>query len=225
MNIQDRLTAFAMLGAGWVMWLLVALSILCLAVIIERAYFLLSSRDDVPKLRRDLLGFLREGDMAGARKRLSASRSFEASIVQAGFEGAEQGVESAEERMAAEAQLARLHLERNVAFLGTVGNNAPFVGLLGTVIGIIRAFHALDSSGGQVTRGLMAQIGEALVATCIGLLVALPAVAAFNFFQRVIRARLARAESLTRELLAFLKAPRKQAPEPEPEAPEAQAAE
>ncbi|MCX7808518.1 MAG: MotA/TolQ/ExbB proton channel family protein, partial [Deltaproteobacteria bacterium] len=80
------------------------------------------------------------------------------------------------------------------------------VGLLGTVIGVIRAFHELNESKGQVSAGLMAEIGEALVATAIGLLVALPAVAAFNAAQRVIKARLTRAEAMSREVLAYMKA-------------------
>jgi biopolymer transport protein ExbB len=109
------------------------------------------------------------------------------------------------ERLASEAQMVRLMLERRLAILGTIGSNAPFVGLLGTVIGIIRAFHALDQSGGQVSTALMAEIGEALGATALGLLVALPAVALFNVFQRAISTRIARAEALGRELLSFVK--------------------
>ena len=108
------------------------------------------------------------------------------------------------ERVAAEAERSRLALEKNLAFLGTVGSNAPFVGLLGTVIGIIRAFHELDASAGKLSSGLMAEIGEALVATAAGLLVALPAIAFFNLFQRLIRARLGRAEALSRDALAEL---------------------
>jgi biopolymer transport protein ExbB len=99
----------------------------------------------------------------------------------------------------------KLRLERRLAFIGTVGSNAPFVGLLGTVIGIIRAFHALDASGGQMSTALMAEIGEALTATAIGLFVALPAVALFNVFSRQIATRIARAEALGRELLSFVK--------------------
>ncbi len=205
MDIQERLTAFAMLGAEWVMWLLVVFSIIVLAIVLERAYYLLASRDDVNVLKRDLLQKLKGGDVEGARRRLKASKSMEARIALAGLEGTEDGPASAEERMAGEAALAKLAMERNLAFVGTVGNNAPFVGLLGTVIGIIRAFHELDTSGGQVSSGLMAEIGEALVATAIGLLVALPAVAFFNLFTRTIRARLGRGDALGHEVLAFLK--------------------
>jgi biopolymer transport protein ExbB len=112
----------------------------------------------------------------------------------------------AEERMRGESELCKLSMEKNLALLGTLGNNAPFVGLLGTVIGIVRSFHELQSSSGQVSAGLMAEIGEALVATAIGLLVALPAVAAFNLFQRLIRTRMGRATALAHEILAFMKA-------------------
>jgi biopolymer transport protein ExbB len=95
-------------------------------------------------------------------------------------------------------------LAGGLPFLATVGATAPFVGLLGTVIGIIRAFHSLDESQGKITAGLMADIGEALVATAIGILVALPAVAAFNYFQRLIKARLARGSALGSHVISHL---------------------
>ena len=205
MDIQERLTAFAMLGAGWVMWLLVLLSVVSLAIVLERAYYVLSTRDDIRRLKDDLLKLLRKGDLAAAKKRLASSKSFEARIVHAGLDATDDGADAAEERMAGESSLAKLQMERNLAFLGTVGNNAPFVGLLGTVIGVIRAFEALDAGAGQVTSGLMSEIGEALVATAIGILVALPAVAFFNLFQRIIKGRLARADALGRDLMAYLK--------------------
>ncbi|RLB55985.1 MAG: MotA/TolQ/ExbB proton channel family protein [Deltaproteobacteria bacterium] len=208
MDIQERLTAFAMLGASWVMWLLVALSVVVLAIVLERAYYLFVSRDDIAGLKRDLIDRLRIGDTLGTEKRLAESKSWEARIALAGLNAAEDGAASAEEQMTGEAGLAKLAMERNLAFIGTVGNNAPFVGLLGTVIGIIQAFHELDTSGGQVSAGLMGRVGEALVATAIGLLVALPAVAAFNYFTRVIRARVARGNALGASVLAYLKSTR-----------------
>lgn len=212
MDIQERLTAFAMLGATWVMWLLVLLSIVGLAIILERAYYLFVSRDDVARLKSDLLAKLRADDVEAARTRMRQSRSVEAQVALAGLDAAEEGAESAAQRMDGQTSIARLNMERNLAFLGTVGNNAPFVGLAGTVIGIIRAFHELNESQGQVSAGLMAEVGEALVATLIGLLVALPAVAFFNLFQRIIRARLTRADAMGKEVLAFLKSERRGKP-------------
>ncbi|MBK8173499.1 MAG: MotA/TolQ/ExbB proton channel family protein [Sandaracinaceae bacterium] len=208
MNIQERLTAFAMLGATWVLWLLVILSVVGLAIGLERLYFLASTREDIQKLKASLLSLLATGDVDGARSLLSASRSFEAKVANAGLAAAGQPAAVAEELMQAESQLARLTMEKNLAFLGTVGNNAPFVGLLGTVIGIIRAFAALESSAGQVSATLMTEIGEALVATAIGILVALPSVAAYNGFQRMIRARIGQADALSHDVLAYLKSNR-----------------
>jgi len=206
MTLQDKLTGFAMMGASWVMWLLVGLSVGGLAVALDRAIYLLRTSDDVRKLKDDLLSFLQRDDVPGARARLATSRSFEARVADAGLARPGDGAASAEERIASASHEARMRMERRLAFLGTLGNNAPFVGLLGTVIGIIRAFHELNDSAGKVTAGLMSQIGEALVATAVGILVALPAIATFNAFQRVIRARLGRADVLGREVMAHLKA-------------------
>lgn len=208
MDIQERLTAFAMLGAEWVMWLLVLLSIFSLAIMLERAFFFFATRENVDALKRDLMKKLKAGEVEAAMRSLENLRSFEARIVLSGLSAAEDGAASAEEKMAGEAGLAKLAMERFLAFLGTVGNNAPFIGLLGTVIGVIGAFEELRRSGSQVSEGLMGEIGEALVATAIGLLVALPAVAFYNIFTRTIKARLARGDSLGREVLAFLKSKR-----------------
>jgi len=205
MDIQERLTAFAMLGAGWVLWLLVALSVVGLAVGIERLRFFWMTRCDVEELRtaleKGITGKAREALMA----KLASNASAEASVLLAGITGLTHGVASAEQSMAAAIRLARLRMSRSLTYLGTVGNNAPFVGLLGTVIGIVRAFSELERSQGQVTSGLMAEVGEALVATAVGILVALPAVALFNYFQRVVKERITQAQALADTLLAMAK--------------------
>ena len=206
MNIKLALSAFTSLGATWVLWLLLGLSVIGVAIIIERAVYLATSRDDVGRLQREIRDLLAQGEVDRARHRLEESPCFEAHVAAAGL--AADGAGSAEERMAGESQLARLRMEKNLAYLGTLGNNAPFIGLLGTVIGIIGAFHQLARGVGQVSAGLMAEIGEALVATAVGLLVALPAVASYNLFQRIIATRVGRADALGREVLAFFKAPR-----------------
>jgi biopolymer transport protein ExbB len=204
MDIIERLLAISHYGSRWVLWLLIALSIAACAVVIERAVLFWSSRDDTARLRLELRRLLRDNDLELARRRLEESPSFEARVAVAGLDA--EGVASAEERMQGESELCKLSMEKNLALLGTLGNNAPFIGLLGTVIGIVRSFRELQSSSGQVSAGLMSEIGEALVSTAIGLLVALPAVAAFNLFQRLIRARMGRANVLAHEILAFRKA-------------------
>lgn len=203
MTIDGAFKGLVALGAAWVLWLLVALSVLALAVVLERLVFFVRTRGD-DALRASLNEGLCNEGRARVKSRLEASPSLEARIVGAGLQATTAA--EAEERIACEAQLQRLRCERNLAFLGTLGNNAPFIGLLGTVLGIIGAFQQLDASRGQLTTGLMAEIGEALIATAVGLLVALPAVAAYNAFQRTIQVRVNRGDALGRELIAHLHA-------------------
>lgn len=199
----ERINRITDYGSAWVLWVLIIASVVALAIVIERLVLFLSSRDNVTRLRRELRALLERGDVDGARKRLDESPSFEATIARAGLDA--DGAPSAEERIQAEQQVARLALERNLGFLGTLGSNAPFVGLLGTVIGVVRAFDELSAATGQVTAGLLSEIGEALIATAVGILVAIPAIAFFNLFQRAIKVRLGQSDALGREVLAYLK--------------------
>lgn len=195
-DMKERFAAIVGLGAGWILWLLVALSIIGLAVAIERAIRLIGSRIDGAALREALERKLVAGDVDGARAMLDAAPSYEARIAKAGLMALDEGAETVDYRLRAETTVVRHAMERNLSFLGTLGSNAPFVGLLGTVIGIVRAFRELDASHGQVSAGLMTEIGEALVATAVGLLVALPAVAFFNYFHGVVRSRLVWASAI-----------------------------
>lgn len=204
MNIERAANALAQLGTVWILWLLAGLSVAAVAVILERSVVLLLTREDLQRVQRELRNLLMAGRLDDARRRLEQSRSFEARVAAAGLQA--DGAGSAEERMLSETQLVRLEMERSLAYLGTLGNNAPFVGLLGTVIGIVGAFHQLGNGMGQVSAGLMSQIGEALIATAIGLCVALPAVAGYNWFQRIIVVRVGRAEALGHDVLAYFKA-------------------
>lgn len=206
MAIEDKLRAVATLGAGWVMWLLLGLSVVVVAIALERAIVLYFTNGDAVALRRNVASALGRGDVEAARGVLLTSRALEARVLAAGLGALARGPAAVEERLASEAQLLKITMERRLAILGTIGSNAPFVGLLGTVIGIIRAFHALDASGGQVSTALMAEIGEALTATAVGLFVALPAVTLFNMFSKAIATRVASAEALGREMLSFVKA-------------------
>lgn len=210
MNVEGVFRALVGLGATWVLWLLVGLSVVAVAVILERIVFFWSTKISGEKLRLQVTRGLSRSDIEKVKRALDESPSLEARIIGAAM--AAHSPAEAEERMAAESQMQRLRSEKNLAYLGTLGNNAPFVGLLGTVVGIIGAFHQLDASGGQLTSGLMAEIGEALVATAVGLLVALPAVAAFNVFQRAIVVRLSQGDALGREFVAHLHRSERAAP-------------
>jgi biopolymer transport protein ExbB len=191
-------------GAAPLLWLMLALSVLSVAIMLERAWLFFRARDDLEGLARDLRVYLGAGDLAGARARMEASRSAEAAVVAAGLTQAARGAKAAEEAMAGAVVVQRLRLERRLAVLATLGNNAPFVGLLGTVVGIVMAFDRLGAEHLEARAAVMTSIAEALVATAVGLAVAIPAVAAFNLFQRRISVALANADALGRLLLAHL---------------------
>ena len=206
MNIELIFAKMAELGASWVLWALLASSVSGIAIIVERAICFYSTRDDIQSLSAELGRLVFARQWRRAEKLLSESPSFEARVALAAM--GQEDPASADQLMLGASLNARLELEKNLAYLGTVGSNAPFVGLLGTVIGIIGAFRKLDQSRGAWTDGLMSEIGEALIATAVGLLVALPAIAAFNVFRGVVQTRLARADGLRRVVLGQLHAQR-----------------
>lgn len=202
MRLTERILGFTLLGSEWVLWLLVGLSVVSVAVMVERALFLASMRVDFDALVKELVSFLKDGDVAGARRVLAGQRSSEARVAAAGLEQAARGADSIAEAMAATKSRMRLEMERNLGVLGTLGNNAPFIGLFGTVLGIIKAFADLSRNQSGGAGAVMSGISEALVATAVGLMVAIPAVIAFNFFQGRLRKVLGRVDTMAHLILS-----------------------
>ncbi len=195
---------FTLVGAEWVLWLLVLLSVSSIALMIERTlYFARRSAQPSP----GLLKALQDGDLDAARAELSGRQGMLPEVLTAGIDAAPKGPGAVESVLLGAIASSRQGYDRFLAFLGTLGNNAPFLGLFGTVLGIIRAFADLAASGSKGGPEIvMAGISEALVATAVGLFVALPAVVAFNVFARW-RARItAGTTSAGQALLAGLKA-------------------
>ena len=131
----------------------------------------------------------------------------EAEVVRAAARVASSGQAAVEKAVASTIDRRRLEYERWLFVLGTLGNNAPFIGLFGTVLGIIRAFADLAAHPGAASAGastVMAGISEALVATAIGLFVAIPAVLAFNIYQRLLKRVVGRSQSLGNAIAAGL---------------------
>lgn len=212
MNIVAQAKAFMLaVGTSPVMFLLIGLSVLALAVAVERAWFFARSSDDLETLTRELESSLEAGDVAGASTKMSRSPSPEAKVVLVGLAKVDRGAKAASEAMSAATAVQRKKLERGLGFLGTLGNNAPFVGLLGTVVGIIMAFDRLgdaSTTSAVAPAGVMSSIAEALVATAIGLAVAIPSVATYNYFQRRIRGVVANTQTLTHVLMSWLESDR-----------------
>ena len=143
MHLTERILGFTLLGSEWVLWVLIGLSVLSVAVMVERALFfgggvrLRRARHGAPappearrhRRRRGSAGRQARARRGGGRR---ASRSYD------------RGTEAVAEAMAGAKARLRIDLERNLGVLGTLGNNAPFIGLFGTVLGIIKAFADLS---------------------------------------------------------------------------------
>jgi biopolymer transport protein ExbB len=202
MSITERLLAFTLLGSAWVLWLLVGLSILSIAVMVERFLALPRGTRDLDEMAASLLEPLSTGDVAGARKAIGAPASPEARVGLVGLSEINRGREAASEAMASAKSRERLALERRLGILGTLGNNAPFIGLFGTVLGIIKAFADLSRNQGSGAAVVMSGISEALVATAVGLMVAIPAVIAYNILQGRVRRSMGRIDTMAHLILS-----------------------
>jgi biopolymer transport protein ExbB len=201
----------SLVGAEWVLYLLVLLSFLSIALIFERAFFYKKASRDLESFRNHIRlsasgGRLDEAARAAQERatKLRESPDLEAemtaALLQANSKSAEILSEVANDSVARH----RLAWEKNLSILATIGSNSPFIGLFGTVLGIIRAFHDLSKQAGAGASTVTAGISEALVATAVGLLVAIPAVIAYNLFQRRVKSALSEAESLKSFLIGKL---------------------
>lgn len=202
---QDLLDAFLSAGSLWVLWLLIGLSVLAVAVIVERIVFYVQASRKKERLDAALHALVAGGPEA-AKGRLEGDNSLPGAVARACLDKVGDGPGSVEAIAASAVSDERLRYERGLSFLGTLGNNAPFIGLFGTVLGIIRAFHDLSLNTAAGSEAVMAGIAEALVATGVGLLVALPAVAAYNAFSSHVEKTISAAESATHAILAHIKA-------------------
>jgi biopolymer transport protein TolQ len=202
----ERLERVAAFGGGWVLYLMLLLSIFSIAVMIERVVFFSKHRGDADRLGDKLIERLHADDRAGAEKLLKESSLIEAAVVRRALPWMDGGPASLAEALDAEMGRKRKELERGMTFLGTLGNNAPFIGLFGTVLGVIQSFHQLGAGQSKEAMGnVMSGISEALIATGVGLVVAIPAVVGFNVAQKHIGEIEGNVASIGKQLLALLK--------------------
>jgi biopolymer transport protein ExbB/biopolymer transport protein TolQ len=183
--VMQKLVLIAPLVARTVLYVLMGLSVLSIGVIIERWWFFRRRRDNLAALSDDVRRALARGDVTEVKKILVGSPSIEAEIVGEAVGWYGDGVDAVEQILAKATRMRRKRFEAGLLFLGTLGNNAPFIGLFGTVLGIVTAFRELGGNQmGAAMGNVMSGIAEALLATAVGILVALPAVIYYNVFQK-----------------------------------------
>jgi biopolymer transport protein ExbB len=202
--LTEKLLEVTLIGTEWILYLLIVLSVLSVTVIVERLLYYRRNARSWSELSGRVEPLLRGGDLKALEALLNAWPGSEAEVLKAGIEGAHHDRNAAEKMVHAALVTEQQRLERRLSFLGTLGNNAPFIGLFGTVLGIIRAFHDLSVDIKAGSTAVMTGISEALIATAAGLFVAIPAVIAYNYLMRRSVRAMSRAQAAADKLIAFL---------------------
>ncbi len=207
--LTQRFLQLNLLGAEWVNWTLVMLSLVGVAITADRLILYVRTRERFAALQAGLQDALRRQDLAGALG-LVRDDSLVRNVLRAGLDAVGRGErdpKSVEEEMLAALVAERSRYDARVAWLTTIANIAPLVGLLGTIIGVVGAFYGLGQAGTTQSAGnpqVMASIAEALASTAFGIFVAVPGVVTYNLLRAHMAGRLREAESLMREVLANL---------------------
>ena len=172
---------------GTVMIILILLSIIAVAIVIERLYFFAHESGDTKGLLRSLGQRIAVDDIPGAIKHCEQSKGMLPRILAFGLQRGTKNRADITDGLSI-ALMENLNLlERNLGVIGTIAVIAPFVGLFGTVLGIIHAFQDIATKGNSTPAVVAAGVGEALVTTAGGLFVAVISVVFFNYFKTRIK--------------------------------------
>ncbi len=189
---------------GPTMYPLLLCSIVCIAVIVERAYAFWTSRANIPLLIWRLREYLPQGRLEDAKMACRQESGPVAAVALAGLENWGKPKEQIESAMARAALLETAHLERYLPALATVGAVAPLLGLFGTVLGIMDAFRAVAeraSAGPSVVAG---GVAEALITTAFGLGIGVVALVGYNYFVSAARRISTDMDAVASEVLDLL---------------------
>jgi biopolymer transport protein ExbB len=186
------------------MIILMACSIIALTFIFERWLYYKNTAVDADRFFINLKNAFRNGGIQEAISVCNSSLSPLSAVVKSGLEESGKDAKTMEEMMDAMAIDQRTKLEKNLSILGTLGNIAPLIGLFGTVVGIIRAFHSLAVAGSAGPSVISAGIAEALITTASGLVVAVPAVIFYNYYLRRVNTVMNEIESISKRVLVLL---------------------
>lgn len=196
-------------SANAILWLLLITSVISIGMIIERFFTLTSIGRKNSAFRNRAQELLQSNSLTELEDLAKNKNSLPERALNYGLRHAKaQGAEGLAEVFNSFLMIEKPRLEKNLNFLATVGSNAPFVGLLGTVLGIMKAFNDLAANAGGGNEVVMAGIAHALVATAVGLFVAIPAVIGYNYFQKLVRQSLQTIDVAREICLAYAKSKR-----------------
>ena len=205
--LTERLFSLAQGGAEAILWLLLILSVISIGLILERWLTLRQVTNRSRRVKGRLKDALQANNLDDLEEIGKDRDSLEGRAVAYGLRHVKETgtTNGLSEIFNSFALLERAALERSLSFLATIGSNAPFIGLLGTVLGIMKAFRDLSQNVTTGNEAVMLGIAEALVATAVGLLVAIPAVIAYNSFSRQVKQTMQGLETVRELCLAYAK--------------------
>ena len=184
--VTDFFSDFARLGPGWVMYLLIFLSIVSIGVMIDRFMWFRARDTDTDVFTRELRGAVERDEVERLVTKYKDDTAVPIQVALRGLAERTRGPDAAAEAMHGEKSRWRRAADSNLIVLGTLGNNVPFIGLFGTVLGVVKAFDQFTPTGGADI-AVIQELSRALVATAVGLFVAIPAVIAYNYFTRRLK--------------------------------------
>lgn len=197
-NLEPILLAVERLILG----LLVLLGIASIGIFVWRLRSYSAARGDGGKWMKLLTANLASPSHAGLTAAGADEGTLPGRIVKAGVDNMGLAPEALEKVLEVQESAERRELDKGLSFLGTVGSNAPFLGLTGTVIGILVAFDRFAATGGKGSTEVMIAISRALIATAVGLMVAIPAVVFYNILRNKVKGMLDEAREIRGLLLA-----------------------
>lgn len=202
--LAETMMLFAEQGAVWVLWTLILASLVSFAMFFERMIFLRRVKTNTLEIQHQLVTSLNDGNVETAISSLEENISMPARVISYGLGEVKRGRQAVKDLCEGALGAERLRYERGLSVLATIGSNAPFVGLFGTVMGVIVAFNELGAGGGEASTAVMAAIAEALIATGVGLLVAIPAIVFYNMLKAKVKRTMTDTELLVKTVLAHI---------------------
>ena len=193
-----------MLKESFTLIILAFCSVLNITFMIERWWTIRRAQGSGDAILAHVHKLLQEGKAEAAQQYCNKNGSAVAQVIGYGLLHSGRPRRDLDELLASKRLEERLKLERYLGVLGTLGNVAPFIGLFGTVVGIIKAFQDLALAGGGGPAVVARGIAEALVATAAGLVVAIPAVIIYNYFMRKVKSLSVEMEVASTRLMVML---------------------
>ena len=214
MSLIDLWHSMGMFAKG-IVYTLMIMSVWSLSIMVQKWWYLRSAQSQTRKFAPEFSQFLEEDNLNEAIKLAEGYKKSHVAKVLGGAlaeikpliqDGSVtvSDINSAERAVEREMLMQIVLMKRSLAMLATTGATAPFVGLLGTTMGVVNAFQGMAASGGGGIAGIAAGISEALITTAFGLLVAIPAVWAFNYFQTKIDNITAEMTYSSKEMVDYL---------------------